>query len=278
MITETFEISPAYPGATLTTYLNGATSELTVNGRDAVIVFPGGGYAWCSEREAEPIALCFLAAGMNAFVLRYTVKTAERNGAANLAPLLEAALAIKHVRDHAAKYQINPQRIFVIGFSAGAHLAASAAILWNRPEVRAVLGGAPAESARPDGMLLCYPVISGIDHPHRGSFQILCDKENPSEEELRRFSLELQVDANTPPAFLWHTAEDGTVPVENSLAMARALSAFHIPYELHVFPYGVHGLALADRRTGNDGDAKAESHARCWMDLAIRWIMMTGKK
>lgn len=277
MRTETIPLSPAHPGATLTTYLNAATQELSVDGRDAVIVCPGGGYVCCSEREAEPIALCFLAAGMNAFVLRYTVKTPERNGAANFAPLIEAALAVKHVRDHAKEYQINPRRVFVIGFSAGAHLAASVAILWNLPEVSAALGGAPAESARPDGMLLCYPVISGIDHPHLGSFQMLCDKENPPTEELRRYSLELHVNANTPPAFLWHTAEDATVPVENSLAMARALSAAKVPYELHVFPYGAHGLSLADYRTGNNGGAKAESHAHCWMDLALRWIAMTGK-
>lgn len=277
MITETFELSKNYPGATLTTYINRSTPELTVTGRDAVIVFPGGGYEFVSERESEPIALAFAAAGMNAFVLRYTVKKNGVNGARDYAPLIEAGLAIKHVRENAEKYQINPNRVFVIGFSAGGHLAGSAGTLWNIPEVKAAMGNAPEGINRPDGMILSYPVISGLDHPHLGSFKALIDSDNPSDDELRRFSLEYHVDEKTSPAFIWHTAADTCVPVENSLAMARALSEKKIPFELHIFPFGGHGLSLADERSGNNGSGRDESHVQCWIDLAIRWMKMLKK-
>ena len=280
MITETFELSKDYPGATLTTYINRSTPEFSIDNRDAVIVFPGGGYEFLSDRESEPIALRFAAKGMNAFILRYTVKhtTKEYNAAKDYAPLIEAALAIKHVRENAKKYQINPNRIFVIGFSAGGHLAASAGTLWNIPEVRAALGDAPVGINRPDGMILCYPVISGVDHPHIDSFKALIDSDEPCEADLLRFSIEKHVDSTTSPAFIWHTAEDTCVPVENSLAMARALSEKNVPFELHIFPFGGHGLSLADESAGKDGDGFVESHAKCWSDLAIRWIKMLKKR
>lgn len=139
MINKTFELSPDYRGATITAYIVDNTPELKLAPRRAVVVCPGGGYHFLSDREAEPIVMQFLAKNMNVFLLRYTVgqqKTETSAGAVGYAPLIEAGLAIKFVRDHAEEYGTDPSKVFILGFSAGGHVAASAGTLWNIPEVR----------------------------------------------------------------------------------------------------------------------------------------------
>lgn len=278
MINKTFDLSPEYPGATITAYIVDNTPELKLLPRRAVVVCPGGGYHFLSDREAEPIVMQFLAANMNVFLLRYTVgqqKTETNAGAVGYAPLIEAGLAIKFVRDHAAEYSTDPEKVFILGFSAGGHVAASAGTLWNIPEVRDAIGVSagicPEGINRPDGTILCYPVITGGDKAHKGSVKNFSGHNDLTDEDIERFSLELHVDDTTAPAFIWHTASDATVPVENSLMYATALSAHKIPFELHVFPAGKHGLSLCNEFTYSQNPASIVPHAACWIDLAVRW-------
>lgn len=268
MIYETITLTPT--AATLTVYASTDLGDLKFSPRRAVVVIPGGGYAGCSEREAEPIAKKFLGAGFNVFILRYTCG----EGAKNYQPLIQASLAIKHVRENAEKYHIDPRYVYTCGFSAGGHLAASAGTLWNIPELKPYLGDAPEGINRPTGMILSYPVISGGKYAHRGSFNnLLGMKTDGTEPELDAYSLEKHVGSHTCPAFIWHTVTDKTVPVQNSLMMAEALTEAGIPYELHIFPEGIHGLSLANEETMNGKEANYVPHVQCWIDLAIKWAM-----
>ena len=209
--------------------------------RPAVVVLPGGGYWFCSPREAEPIAIAFARRGYAAFVLNYSIETGEFPS-----QLLEAAWTVDFVRRNAEKWHIMPDKIAVCGFSAGGHLAASVGTMWNAPEVRDILGFKNGE-ARPDAMILAYPVISTGEFIEWGSIMSLTRRKAETDPALMaRLSLENAVDDTTPPAFIWHTADDTCVKVENSLLFASALSAHKIPFELHVLPKGDHGLSLCD--------------------------------
>ena len=267
MITDIITLSP-FEEATLTANCLSNLSDLNQAPRDAVIVCPGGGYHALSEREGEPIAARFLGAGFATFVLRYTIS----EGAADHKPLKQAALAIRHVRENAEKYNVNPNRIFICGFSAGGHLAGSAGAMWNDPALDELMQDAPRDICRPTGMILSYPVISGGEYAHKKSFYNLCGTETPTDEQLDHFSLEKRVDATTPPAFIWHTFPDTCVPVQNSLLMASAMRAAGVPFELHIFPDGPHGLALCDESTWSQNPAMLVPHNECWIDLAIRWM------
>lgn len=271
MFYQKFQLTEKYPAATLTAYVG--AGEPRSAARPAVIICPGGGYAFLSPREAEPIARKFFGAGMNAYVLNYTVK----RDAANYAPLIQAALAIKLVRERAEEDNTDPRQIYIVGFSAGGHLAASAGIYWNIPEVRDAIGVSSGEAPeginRPDGMVLCYPVIVGSDeYTHLGTRNAFCGTDTPTEEEKARFSLDLHVDATTPPAFIWHTFTDAAVPVQNSLALMSSMAASKRPFEAHVYPFGAHGLSLGTREVSEGREDRVEAHVEGWIDLAVKWI------
>ncbi|GHV10873.1 acetylesterase [Clostridia bacterium] len=260
------------PHVKLVTYLTEPSREMSDTPRPAVIVFPGGGYEFTSDREAEPVAKQFFAAGMQSIVVRYSVSK-EAKG---LIPATDAALAVKYVRSHAAEWGINPKRIYVCGFSAGGHLAASIGTLYRLPVLQKntadILGEAiTAEDIRPDGMILGYPVISAGVHAHRGSIARLSERADYSEEDINMWSLERQVTSDTPPAFIWHTADDNGVPVENALLFAGALSAAGVPFELHVYPHGPHGLSLATSEVSWDANGIRPNVAE-WVKLAIAWV------
>ena len=129
----------------------------------------------------------------------------------------------------------------------------------------------PRGDNRPDGTILCYPVITGGDKAHKGSVKNFSGHNELTDEDIERFSLERHVDDTTAPAFIWHTATDTTVPVENSLMYAAALSAHKVPFELHVFPAGKHGLSLCNEFTYSQNPASLMPHAECWIDLAVKW-------
>lgn len=270
MINEIIRLTP-YEDATLTPICISNYGDLKQTPRRAVIVCPGGGYGMLSEREAEPIAAQFLAAGFQTFILRYTVG----EGAKDFQPLRQAALAIRYVRDNAEKYNIDPNYLFVCGFSAGGHLAGSTGILWDIPELADIREGRPEGYTRPNGMILCYPVINtDIDErklSHKHSVQRLCGVEEPTPEQCARFSLEKHVNETTPPAFIWHTFPDNCVPVQNSLMLADAMVAAHVPFELHIFPKGAHGLALCNEQTASGNEKSIILHNAHWVELAIRW-------
>ncbi len=233
--------------------------------RPAVVICPGGGYRFVSEREGEAVAMRFLAAGFHAFVLQYSVAPARFPTA-----LTELADAVRQVRAHAADWNVQSDHIYMMGFSAGGHLCASLGTLWNHPVLEEALGWSSGPKTwKPDGMLLCYPVISIGPSMHRGSFDCLLGAD-PPEDRKRLLSLEDQVTADTVPAFLWHTQEDAAVSVENSLLFAAALRKAGVPFELHIYQKGPHGLSLCDETTSYSPEMVIADDAG-WINLAIAW-------
>ena len=252
---------------TLTALCAGVAADMPFNyKRKAILICPGGAYAFCSNREGEPIATAVLAAGYNAFVLDYSVKNKDQKGKKFPGQLIEAALAMKFIKDNAEKFHIDPDYVFVTGYSAGGHLAASLGILYGSDYVTSAID-MPENYARPAGMILAYPVISGGEYAHRGSFDNILhnDRENPA--AIAETSLENRVDENTVPTFLWHTREDTTVPVENSLLLATSLAKNNIPFEMHIYPYGGHGISLANRVVSASNPTAAQ-----WFGEAVRWM------
>lgn len=228
--------------------------------RPAVVICPGGGYTNTSTREADTVAARFNKRGCSAFVLWYTCLKLPFPS-----HLLTAAKTVAFIREHADEWQIDPNNITICGFSAGGHLAGSLGTLWNRDYVKDALGYYNEEH-KPNGMILCYPVITSGKFAHRASFDyLLLDRK--SDELLEETSLEKQVSSDTVPAFIWHTFADSVVPVENALLMASALSAHKIRSELHMFPYGNHGLSTATAEVGGGPEECA-----AWLDMAVRWM------
>jgi acetyl esterase/lipase/quercetin dioxygenase-like cupin family protein len=230
----------------------------------AIIICPGGGYNHLSiANEGTLVAERFNTLGVTAFILRYRL-----NEYGHPAPLRDVLRAVRLVRSQAADYDLNASRIGVLGFSAGGHLAACAGTLYNDPEGRT--GAAlDAVSARPDFLVLLYPVIALLFDPitHAGSRTALLGPQ-PAPALLDHLSPDLQVTAGTPPTFLGHTADDGSVPVENSLRFFRALRQAGVPAELHVWPTGKHGFGMHP-----DVGDPATWPDRCadWM-RANRWL------
>ncbi|MBQ7624428.1 MAG: alpha/beta hydrolase [Clostridia bacterium] len=253
----------------LTAYIAGRCPNIPYNdARPGVIVIPGGGYEYCGKREGEPIALAFLAAGYNAFVLHYEVNSNERRGKPFPAQLIEAAKAMKLIKDNARELGVLKDRVFVIGFSAGGHLAATFGTMYDSDIVHNALD-IPENYLRPTGIILGYPVIDGGKYAHRGSIDniLLDDKDDP--EKIDFVSLQNRVDEKTVPAFLWHTAVDELVPVQNSLIFAKALADNGVPFEMHIYPSGAHGLSIATEITG-----RSEPVAKNWLSDALRWMSM----
>ncbi len=266
MINETIKITADQGVASLTTYILGNTPEIDQNRkRPIVIVCPGGGYRFVSEREAEPIATQLLAKGFHACILRYTVYPAKFPTA-----LTQLSKAVAYVREHAKEWNVNKDKIIVAGFSAGGHLAASMGTLWQEDFLEEIMG-IPKENYKPNGMILSYPVISSGPFAHRDSFVALL--QDRYEELLDEMSLEKRVTKATVPAFIWHTFEDELVPIENTMLFANALNEKKIPFELHIYPKGGHGLSLADEETRSVGYSGAlPTECRTWIDLAGTWI------
>ena len=230
-----------------------------------LLICPGGGYRHVSERESEPIAYPFLTQGYNIFILTYSV-------APNRFPtqLREVAAAMEMIYANAEAWHCDLDKIAIMGFSAGGHLAAHYSNAYNWPEVRELF----PESKPVNASLLCYPVITSVQkHAHQGSFINLLGKTELSEEDIARFSCNNMVTENTPPTFLWHTRTDATVPVMNTLLYAEALAVNNVPFAVHIYPYGVHGLATVDDWC-NDGLDKKSRHAVDWLDAAIKWLSL----
>ncbi len=266
MIYEVTKLSEKYPEAELTSMVAHNSTELKNPPRRAVIICPGGGYQFLSDREGECVAKKFFAQGFNTFILKYGVK----ENASDYAPLTQAALAVSYVRNNAERFNIDPKHILIMGFSAGGHLAASCGILWESEILKERMGGIDPQSYRPDGMILCYPVISGGKFAHRGSFDKLYGRPT-TPLDTHELSLELHVSENTCPAFIWHTVTDKTVPVQNAFMIANALLQKNVSFELHIFPKGRHGLSLANEETSSGKAENIEEHVQNWIDLAIKW-------
>lgn len=232
--------------------------------RPAVIVCPGGGYKYCSDREAEPVALKYAAAGFQVFVLRYTV--GEK--AVFPASLIDLARAIKYVRDNAEDLCVLPDRIAVCGFSAGGHLAASLGVYWNDPAVLQAVGAVGRE-IRPDMLILGYPVISTSWLENADQYTRVAGGDM-SEEMYRKLNLHLAVTADTPPTFLTHGTADPAVPIRDTLKFACALEQYNVPLEMHVFSHAPHGYSAADDTCYAVG--AAPSSVCEWVPLSIAWL------
>lgn len=231
--------------------------------RPAVIVCPGGGYQFVSEREGERIALSYNAAGFHAFIVNYCVAPHKHPE-----PIKNVAKAIEIVRVNAKEWHVDKDKIAVCGFSAGGHLAASISNLWCDTEI---FSQSVIESGicKPNASILAYPVITSGDFAHKGSFQNLIG-EDETDILWTKMSLETRVSENTAPTFLWHTFEDGAVPVENSLFYANALRNRAIPFELHIYPTGEHGLSLVTDETV--WSIPKFNRAYKWLDLSVEWM------
>jgi acetyl esterase/lipase len=273
-----WDTSAGQSAPTITPYLVPGTDK-----RTGVLVFPGGGYTIKAPHEGEPIARRLNEAGYHAFVVDYRVAPYRHP-----VPLCDAQRAVRIVRARAKEWNVDEKSVGILGFSAGGHLCATLSTRFNddaaggadnagrgsaEESVRAASPtGATGPgtdqgdmvdkySARPDFAVLCYAVISFREFGHSGSMANLLGPDAPW--HLRRqLSCELQVSSQTPPTFLWHTADDPVVPVENSLRYAESLRSCGVPFELHVFPTGRHGLGLAQE----------SPEVAQWMDLAIAWI------
>lgn len=233
--------------------------------RPIVIVCPGGAYFDIAENwEGERTAMAYAAAGFHAAVVDYRVRPRDYRQ-----PLKGAAEAVHICRERAEEWQINPGQIVLCGFSAGGHLAASVSTLWDSPQffTPEEIGG---RIYRPDATVLCYPVITSGDKAHKDSFVNLIGSSDESLPEWKEMSLEYRVDDQTPPAFLWHTFEDALVPVENSMYYARALREHNVPFELHIYPKGDHGLSLATKGLPRTAPVSGRDYG--WMKLSVDWI------
>lgn len=251
------------PRPTLTTYVLDDPMEKDAK-RPAVVVCPGGGYGFCSPREAEPIAMRYNAAGFHAFVLNYSVAPHKYPQA-----LTEVSKAVSIIRENAEKWNVESGNIAVIGFSAGAHLAGSLGMFWNREPIKT-----DDESNRPNAVMLAYPVVTSGEFANRGSFENLCGDDAELTEKM---SLEKQVSKDTPPMFIWHTWEDTCVPVENSLMLATELKKENVPFELHIYPKGYHGLSTAMPDVGVD-EKDISENVKGWMNLSVNWLKEVFEK
>ena len=244
----------------------------TANKNEAMLVIPGGGYGCvCTNREGEPIALGYLAKGFTVFVLHYSVgKDAPVN-----CPLAEASAAIAYIRRNADEYGVDVNKVYAVGFSAGGHLCGSLGTLWHREEIAEKAGITSGEN-KPNGVVLCYPVITGGERAHKGSFYNLIGTTTPTDEQIDYYSLEKHVDERSVPAFIIHTAEDELVPVHNSLMMATAYANAKVPFELHVYPHGPHGMALGNAITANGRQSYIDSRYERWIDDSISFFRSIG--
>lgn len=235
--------------------------------RPCILVVPGGGYGMCSEREAEPIALKFLNWGFNVFVLRYSCAPHRYP-----TQLREVAAAFEEIYEHANDWNCDTTKIGIIGFSAGGHLAAHYSNGYNCGAVREVF----PDSKKPNFSVLCYPVISADEtFAHKGSFVNLLGA-YPVGDDVSKYSCDKMVTFDTPPTFIWHTAEDQAVPVKNSLVYATALADNKVPFSLHIYPYGVHGLSTVDHLTNDDDHLDSKTLvANTWIDDLKRWMDKT---
>ncbi len=223
--------------------------------RGAVVVIPGGGYYMKADHEGAPIARMLNSAGIAAYVLDYRVHPCHP-----MAPLSDAQRAIRLVRS------LGYEKVGVLGFSAGGNICCSAAVHYdpgkpNDPD--------PVErlSCRPDAFIPCYPVVTFREpYTHLSSRQGLLREDWEKEEWVRYFSAEENVTQDTPPAFIWHTAADETVPVQNSLLLAKALSDHQVPFEMHIYPFGGHGMGLA-------GECPSAGQ---WGGALCRWLLEMG--
>lgn len=269
---ETIHLKDIYPflgedgkDPALETYLPHNYASRKDQKRPCILLCPGGGYRIVSTREAEPIALHFFPEGFNVFILTYSVTP-------HCFPsqIREVAAAMEVIHAHGEEWNCDLEKIAIMGFSAGAHLSAHYSNRYDCPEVREKF----PESKPVKASILCYPVITGDpDFRHKGSIEKLSGHIPATAEDAEKYSCEKMVTEKTPTAFIWHTASDPVVPVNNSLLYAQALAAHGVPFELHIYPYGKHGLSTADLWTNTEIPTEV-SRAADWLPTLKKWLAL----
>lgn len=298
MLTETIKLYEDREDVTLTTYVIAEKGELRGQGkRPAVLICPGGAYMSCSDREAEPIALKFAAMGYHAFVLRYSVYGEGDNSFPDLSkplevkencqfpnPMCEIGKSMLIIREHAEEWSVDMNRVAVCGFSAGAHNTAMYGVYWDKPIITERLQ-TTKEMIRPAALILGYTLSDYIymkeaaivspdpmaDGLFAASNTAFLGNAKPDEEKLLAVSPARLVTENTPPTFLWATSADELVPVQHSLRMAHALADHKVPFEMHIFEEGMHGLSVATQASAIS-KSQMNADAAKWMDLADCWL------
>lgn len=245
---------PGHENATLEGYI--LDCEITLGqdvNRPCIVICPGGGYLYCSPREGEPVALAYAARGIHAFILRYSTGRA----AAGFAPLDEIDWVIGYIRDNAAEWHIDPDKILTCGFSAGGHLALAAGVI--------------AEN-RPNGMILSYPAVSMPNVPGADMMlKLLMGKNEVTDADADRLELISKVDKNSPPAFMVATAEDMLTGF-GALPLAKRYSDLRLGYELHIFQHGPHGYSLANEVSADGSSQVLNASYAKWVDMSVAWI------
>lgn len=250
-------------------YIPNETEELDkfMPKRPTMLICPGGAYRYTSDRECEPIALFYMSKGYNCCVLRYTCAPARFP-----VQLAEAGKALLMIKENAEEWKVDTDKIFVCGFSAGGHLAASLGVFWDKPFLADILG-AESDMLKFSSLVLSYPVISqNVERKLGGSVgsfkNLLGEGERFEDEEaLQMQCLERQVSETTPPTFIWHTYEDASVPVETSLMFGMALRKHNVPMEMHIYEHGRHGQANGRRST-----CIADQRLADWMEISYSWL------
>lgn len=239
--------------------------ETQTGPRPMVVVCPGGAYSGVSWNwEGERIAMAYVAAGFHAAVVNYCVAPH-----CHPLPIQNVAKAIQICRENAENWLVDTDKIAVCGFSAGGHLAASISTLWDSAELFSKQE-ITDQKHMPNATILCYPVITSGEKAHKSSFRHLIGSEDESLPEWSLLSLENQVDDKTPPAFLWHTFEDAGVPMENSMLYASALRKHNVPFELHVYPKGRHGLSMCTKDLPRTKSVFNRDYG--WVKMSIDWL------
>ena len=272
MLHGTFHLKNLYPALTdlcndptLTTYLPYNQAEMGWENEKypAELVCPGGGYSWCSTREDEPVALKLLSWGYRVFILNYSCAPCHFP-----AQLCEVAAALDLIHTNADMWHIDVSRIAIIGFSAGGHLAGHYSNCYDCNEVRALFPDSKGVAAS----VLCYPVISAeAAYRHEGTIQNVSGHIQITDADIDKFSLDRLVSENAPPTFIWHTAEDDVVPVTNSILYAQALAQHKVPFDLHIFAHGQHGLSTVDELTCDELDSKTKLAGK-WLPTLKEWL------
>lgn len=272
------------------------------DGRPAVVICPGGSYMYCSKRESEPVAYRFLEKGYRVFILNYSTigtmiekegRTPSRDELYQIAsmveddkvlgsefpnPLIELALTLVFIRENCHEFNVNPDKIGVIGFSAGGHLAASLGVHWNSDWLKEAVGSEP-RWFRPNYQVLSYPILNyvlneeianerGIGDPKFMSMaarMVFGAEQKP--EIVERSIVKDFVNEDTPPTFVWHTLQDKLVFIQNSIEFVEALENNRVPWEFHTFNSGEHGLSLASEITG-----RVDKRAQQWNGLMFSWL------
>lgn len=270
MINKRIYFMPGNANAFLDIYIANPLKGFT---RKAIVIIPGGGYGEvCSAREGEPIAMAFMPCGYNAFVLNYSVKPK----ASFPAQLIEASLAISFIKDHSEEYNIDPQKVFVVGFSAGGHLAGCLGTMWDKSEIYEVTD-IPYGYNRPAGMMLIYPVVTGVrEYSHVPSFRNLLGADQAEGNKLIECSVEQNVTELSVPLFVVHTSNDQIVDVRNSLCLAEKYREKGLTFEMHIYPDGPHGVALGNEITKCGVDKYHNTAISKWIEHAVAWAETIG--